>query len=123
MNLNEILPLLIRNTLFSWLINVEFVAPLLIILIARKNRKYHPVLTRKLWLPAVLIWLAGLAKEAYLQFLFPYSIFTNQLALNDITYKIQLVFYTILFSAGVLGLAHAIFLRRQITPPPDFLNE
>jgi len=119
----EIIMILVRNAILSWLINTEFVAPLLIWIISRKNRRYHPSLSGMIAFPVILLLAAGLVKQVYLQFFFPLVMLTERLEISEPGYRVYLVLYTLLIVLGMLRLLKAIHLKRHISPPLPFEDE
>jgi hypothetical protein len=111
---NEIFFLLLRNTLLSWIINIEFVAPLLFWLVAHKSRDHYPILERKIKTPVMLLMGAGLVKQIYMQFFFPLMLFNENLQASDIGYWIYLVAYTLLLVAGFLLLIKLNYAHRLV---------
>lgn len=111
---NEIIFLLLRNTILSWLINIEFVAPLLFLLVAHKNRLHHPILNGKIKIPVFLLMGAGLVKQIYMQFFFPLMLLNENLEASDFGYWVYLIAYTLLLVAGFLILIKLLYDHRLV---------
>ena len=116
----EIVIILVRNVILSWLINTEFVAPLLFWIIAKKSRREHPALSAMITLPVLLLLAAGLVKQIYLQFFFPMVMLTERLEISEPGYQVYLILYTLLLVLGLLGMIKAIAYKRHISPVHPF---
>lgn len=114
---------LIRNSLASWLINIEFVAPLLIGIIAKNNRNQWPRLSCRIWLPIVSLIGAGLVKQIYLQFIIPLAMLTGNIVYDDYGYPVYIILYSALLMFGLCALMWMVYDHRRITEPRHPFDE
>lgn len=116
---NELWLLLIRNTLASWLINPEFAAPLIMLIIARKNRRQHPKLTRFLPLPVSLLILAGLVRQVYEQMALPWVLINGAFAYDQLFYVVFEALYALLLLLGFAALLWAVYYQCHVPSSVD----
>ena len=108
----ELLSLLIRNTIASWVVNAEFAAPVLVYAYALSQRSRHPQLTRLLPLSMVLLLLAGLTRQIHEQFLLPfYLVGAGGALLVELASYAQIV-YAAFATLGYAILVWAVYYRR-----------
>ena len=110
---------LIRNSLASWLISIEFVAPLIIGIVAKNNRKQCPRLSRRIWLPVISLITAGLVKQLYMQFILPLAMVTGNIIIDDYGYIIYIILYSALLLFGYCTLLWMVFDHRRISVVDD----
>lgn len=108
----ELLSLLIRNTIASWVVNTEFAAPVLVYAYALSQRSRHPRLTRLLPWPMAFLLLAGLVRQIHEQFLLPlYLVGGSDATLTALAGSAQVV-YAVFVTLGYASLVWAVYYRR-----------
>lgn len=109
----ELFFLLLRNTLLSWVINVEFAAPLLFWIVAWRNRNQHPLLAKFMKKPFILLAAAGLLKQIYEQGILPGMMVTGDFTIDRLTFWLYQVGYACLLAGGFGLLLKAVYAYRR----------
>ncbi|MBN2047084.1 MAG: hypothetical protein JW750_04495 [Anaerolineaceae bacterium] len=112
----DVILLMARNVLFSWVIHIEFAAPVLIWLAARHRRKYHPRLTRFIRYPALLLLLAGLIKQVYQKAVLPWALWQSRSWVFPLADLIWHIVYAVLLLGGFGLLLWSVYYQRRVTP-------
>ena len=120
---NELWLLMIRNVVASWLINAEFAAPFIMLIIARKNRSQHPKLTRFLTLPAGLLILAGLVRQVYEQMALPWVLINQAFEYDQMLFVLFEALYALLLLGGFSGLLWAVYHQCHVPSSEDPFGE
>lgn len=120
---NELWLLMIRNVLASWLINAEFAAPFIMLIIARKNRSQHPKLTRFLALPAGLLILAGLVRQVYEQMALPWVLINQAFEYDQTLFVAFEALYALLLLGGFSSLLWAVYYQCHVPSKEDPFGE
>jgi len=107
--------LLLRNTLASWIINVEFFGPIIIWIVASQKKERWPSLFRNIWLPICIWILAGLVKQLNMQLVAPYLLLNNDLILANTSDQIFLLLYAFLYMVSGILLIRLIYLKRRVS--------
>ena len=114
---------LIRNTLASWLINAEFAAPFIMLIIGWKHRASHPKLTRFLPLPALLLIIAALVRQVYEQLVLPWIFISGSLRYDQMAFVLFEVLHALLLLGGFSALLWAVYYQRHIPSKEDPFGE
>ena len=120
---NELWLLMIRNTLASWLINAEFAAPFIMLVIARKNRRQHPKLTRFLPLPVGLLMLASLVRQVYEQMALPWVLINQAFECDQLLFVVFEALYSLLLLGGFSALLRAVYYQCYVPSKEDPFGE
>ena len=120
---NELWLLMIRNTLASWLINAEFAASFIMLIIARKNRRQHPKLTRFLPLPVGLLVLAGLVRQVYEQMALPWVLINQAFEYDQLLFVVFEAVYALLLLGGFSALLWAVYYKCHVPSKEDPFGE